>query len=465
MSLNFSLVTRPYSTSNAIQVALFKTSSPTVVAYSQEVQGPTSQLEWSFPGIARSNYIVKIYEIENGAVIQTYDSFTIVPAEKGLMSMKDSVWVTAGLTEGFSSGVIQNTIEDWVGWDITIHRESGGVMVVDDQYNWDKSTGTITLLKEGDAFGVGERFFVEFTPQQTTDADGGVPEAESSGGGSGFSSLKIVNANYTIALSDLGTKLLCLDGSPYFELQLPDLSSVPANTPVSIDVGIGSTKNVRLLPKYGQKINFLTGSLDSLVINQNEGLQIYKHQISATSYVWRIHSFNGGFLNVGNEVTRYGNLETGTLNLVFMDGGGDIGLSVNSYARLYDWVQTLPTAQLTTFSDWNSTVQTRRKYSLANANGYFRIPKLNGVFQRNAVSVQRTGEYQESQNLRHYHVLNGNIATSFNGSGGILVGNYSGFEAINDENKAGSETKRTMEYEGGDEARPENVSSLRFLSI
>ncbi|QES88874.1 hypothetical protein [Rhizosphaericola mali] len=463
MAVNFSLVTRPYTTENTVKVALYKTASPTVVYKSQELQGPLEQTEWAFPGLDIANYICKIYEVTDGSITQTFDSFTIVPANKGAYLMKESIWVTAGVTDGFNSGVDTNTMDDWAGWDIIVEREGGGTMVVNDQYFWDKTSGTITLAYPGDAFGVGERLFIQFVPQQTDDSTGGIPET--SGSSIGFGTLKTINADYTVSSSDFGNKLLALDGPDLFAVTLPDINTITPNQILYIEVGIGTTKNIQLNTASGQNISFIDGDRQTLYINQNEFIAIYKHQISTTQAKWRIHSFQGNFLQVGLECASYGSNITGgsPLNRVRLDGAN---LNVSQYARLYnDFVLKLPTSQVIDYASWTTSAATQAKYSLANANGIFRTPNLTGLFLRNAISPERTSEFQATQNLSHFHPMTGNINPSTSGEGGIIVGKFTGKEAINDVNVLNGTEYRTMELNGGDEARPNNYAALKFIYV
>lgn len=102
-----------------------------------------------------------------GLIVTDNPVFTIA----GNASYKKPVYITAGVTPGFTPDSNTATLDgtngtdDWRGWTPILFR--GTPLIPDVDYSWDIDTGVFMLLAQGDVFSPAERMFSQF--DQRTD--------------------------------------------------------------------------------------------------------------------------------------------------------------------------------------------------------------------------------------------------------------------------------------------------------
>lgn len=406
-NVNFSLVTRPYSTTNTVRVNLYKTTDPLVIAESQDKAGPLGQEEWDFPGLERVNYICRILEVSGATILQEYDNFTFVPDADTEVKYKNSqtiIRTTPGV--GGPNGNIWTMdgtggSDDWRGWDISLIICNRLGILPEADYQYVSATGVLTLIGDYSTFDADTWFIVQFATQIGT-GGGSVDTA-----GDLWKSAEIITNDYDILASDIGKKLVLRGDPTYFELNLPPINTVVPNRLLCIQSVGGNHKCVKINADSGDanSIEWLEGNRSNLYICQQEKLVLYRLVLDETTSVWAIDDFNGNWFRLGDSISNDGTAAM-MFNKLPLDGGGNdgrtTGLDVSEYARFYyDFVANLPVDQLVSFSSWG-TGDNIRKYSLASG-GKFHIPDRRNMYKRQSDGTNKPGDYQSDLIGPHAH--------------------------------------------------------------
>lgn len=390
--------------SNDIEIRVYEQANPLAVVVSDRKPQPHGLHTWSFPGLPRTNYLFRIFEMSGSSIVQQLGGdMDVVPGLGNGVNFRATEQIEADVTTGLTNGTNTFTFdgtagtEDWRGWEIsTIDRIGTGPMKKGVDYSWNKTTGVFTLAQSGDIFAPNEWFNVEFEAQ-TTAITQSTPTIFPL-----FSSAKIVTANYSISAgADFGTLLIVDPPGNYIELTLPDLATVVALRPITIEMRRSSTnKCCKIKTQSGQIIDWMQGSRDSLYICPNETIKIFNF-IDTTNpsipvSMWRVIDPIGNFLTVGNQISN-DNIPANMFNVIQFDGAQ---CDVFQFARLYnDYVSLLPTA--VNYDDW-ATGTNKYCFSLANssnpanANKFF-VPDRRNLFERITDGTRLPGAFQDQE--------------------------------------------------------------------
>jgi hypothetical protein len=278
-----------------------------------------------------------------------------------------------------------------------------------------------TLVNPGDIFGPNEWFNVEFEAQTSSPTDS-VPTAFPL-----FTSAKLVTANYSINAGDFGGILIVDPAGTYLEVTLPDIATVVALRPITIEMRRASTnKCAKILTQSGQTIDWMQGARDSLYICPNETIKIYKF-IDTTNpsipvSMWRTVDAIGNFLTVGHQIGD-DNITANLFNVVQFDGSQ---CDIFQFARLYnDYVLKLPPTQWVSYDDW-STGNFKYFFSLAdssnpaNANKFF-VPDRRNVVERITDGSRIPGSFQDEQVGAFSLALTGKVIKKSGTSNSVVV--------------------------------------------
>jgi hypothetical protein len=390
MTTTFNLITRPYTLiTNDVRVVLYKASDPTVIVTSQQFAAPHGQRTWTFPGLLRTNYIVKILEVNGATIVQQLDDFTIVPDSRDI-KIKQSRLIQVdsepGLTTGNTSATFDGTAgkDDWRGWTPHIELIGAGTSKVAIDYTFDSTTGTwtSTVPFEPDVY-----YFVEFEPIISTGA-GGVPITADL-----WSENKVISDNTNLLTDDWGKNILLKGAAPY-EVTLPDISTVPVNKLTFFESDNNAC--VSLKSSNANAINWLEGNRTKIYIRKSESLAIYREKIDDTTSRWRVKNAEGNFKRVGEVFSSYADT---ILNAIEFTGGQ---YDKNEHARLYnDHVLTQNAGNVVAYADWNAN---QTKFSFADATtGKFRVPNLSNLYERVTDGTKKQGDFQDEQVGKHNH--------------------------------------------------------------
>lgn len=394
--------------SNHIEIRIYAQSNPLAVIASLNYAAPHPLRTWSFPGLPRTNYLFRIFEMSGSSIIQQLGGdMDVVPGSSNGVDFRATEQIEADVTTGFTSGLNTFTFngtagtEDWRGWEIsTIDRIGTGPMKKNTDYLWDKTTGVFTLVQVGDIFAPNEWFNVEFEAQ-TSSITQSVPTIFPL-----FASAKIITANYSInAGTDFGALLIVDPPGNYIEITLPDIDTVVELRPVTIEMRRSSAnKCCKIITQSGQVIDWmgLSGPRNDLYMCPNETIKIYNF-IDTTNpgspvAMWRIADAVGNFLRVGNQ---FGDDQhpANMLNVVQFEG---TVCDIFQYARLYnDYVLKLPSLQLVNYDDW-ATGNNKYFFSLANSSNpananKFIIPDRRRMVDKMTDGGQPPGTFEDAQ--------------------------------------------------------------------
>jgi hypothetical protein len=364
---------------------------------------------WHFPGLPRANYGFSLDEIDaGGLVVQNLALFSVVPSQiDGYLTRKDEQ-IKVGTTPGFDTGATQAWFDgretapgsgifhpNYIGWDIVPSELTGrGILVEGLDYSWDEATGEFNLLQAGDILPESIWYNIHFNPSQTSQG-GGVPTIND------FST-RIVTEDDNIEVDDFGNNIVVEPDGVYLELYLPDINTVPQGRPVRIETkqGIGTdVQCVRIVPQEMQEIKFLDGTL--LMMN-NEALEIYRVRRDDESNEWRVRAHCGNFGRVGESVAD-DFTQVGVYCKQLLDGSIKDKLQ---YARIYEQVVLkLPATQVMNFDTWN-VGNNKYFFSLANSAdpgnaNKFHFPDRRDLFERNN-NAGKAGDYQADSMRRFW---------------------------------------------------------------
>jgi hypothetical protein len=414
------LNTTARATSNPNRVNLYKEDSPFAILDYKEYPAPHAERVWIFTDLVPGeNYFYRWIEVDNnGNTLQQYASqhFT-VPAYGALKVKAPIEWVT-NITPGFISGTNTATFdgtngtEDLRGWEIDPNEPGLGPFwkdhVGDLGYSWDKNTGTFTLLQPGLIFDVFERIHVTFLPKVIASSPPNLRDA--------WNGDIYITTTYQLLETDFGKNAI-VDGEPYIKITLPDINTVAPGRLLYVECG-GNTKCAEFICGGGNSniINYPKPGKNSLFICTSETLAIYRRKVSNVLSVWCVKFADGNFKTVGEHVTEY---QTDVINKVPLTNAI---YNKNSYARLYDYILSLPPLQVVAFGDWQF-ITNRYRYSTADANGDFHVPDFSGKYER-PTAGEAAGAYLLGSVGPHTHpvkvIYEGNDGSPFNKQGQVL---------------------------------------------
>jgi hypothetical protein len=249
--------------SNDIEIRIYEQANPLAIVTSDRKPAPHGLTTWSFPGLPRTNYLFRIFEVTGSPatiIQQLGGDMDVVPGLANGVNFRATEQIEADVTTGLTNGTNTFTFngtagtEDWRGWEIsTIDRIGTGPMKRGIDFNWNKTTGVFTLVQGGDQFAFQEWFNVEFEAQNNASTSS-TPTIFPI-----FSAAKIITSNYSInAGTDFGAILIVDPPGDYIELTLPDIATVVELRVVTIEMRRSSTtKCCKIITQSGQVIDWL----------------------------------------------------------------------------------------------------------------------------------------------------------------------------------------------------------------
>jgi len=351
---------------------------------------------WTFSGLPRENYGFLLEEINStGAAVRNLAKFDVVPGElEGSLNRADeqfTVDVTPGVVSGVNTLLFNGVagIPNYIGWDIVPSQLNGrGILSKRLDYTWNKTTGELKLVQADDVFEAMTDWNIHFVPVSQ-------PAGNSYPSINDFQ-ISVKTANYIATADDFGSKIICEPVSGYMELKLPDIALVPQGRKLMIEVQANYDCSVKLVTFGPEPIKFGKGTLIAL---RNERFSVYKY-LRGAAPEWRIDDQYGNFILCGTIIST-DSIQFDTLNARLLDGSS---LSKFTYARLYDYVLTLPAAQVVNFDDW-TTNKTYYSYANSLSGGsvnLFRIPDRRGLFERSIIAG-KAGDYVNDSLKSHAH--------------------------------------------------------------
>ena len=392
------------SITHDITIKVYAQSAPLAVVASLTHTPPHLADSWSFPGLDRTNYLFRIFETNDGTILQQLGGdMNVIPGSAGGVNYRATEQIQADVTVGVVSGLNTFTLdgtsgsEDWRGWDFdTIDRIGTGPMKRNVDYTWVPATAKFTLLAAGDLIASHEWFNVQFAAQIVAGSSSvptNIPR---------FFTPKIITANYNIdAGADMGGLLIIDPATNYIELQLPDITTVVAGRVLDVEMRRqGFMKCMKLKTLGSDYIDWLQGARPDLYACPQESFSIYKFtDPSGPTDMWRIYKPDGNFRCVGQWL--YDDADPGD---VYNNKILGIGSSIDKFqfARLYnDYVLNLPPSQVCSYDSW-ATGNNKYKFSFADSAdptkvNQFHIPDRSNTTDKTTDGTLLPGAYQPAQ--------------------------------------------------------------------
>jgi hypothetical protein len=409
-NLNATFTYTQYTGTNTIKIAIYKDSDPSTEVAAQYKQGAFTNGIFYFAGLDNVAYKVKRFEVDNADhthILADYGVFYVFTPSNQKIEYKAPVKWYAGTTlmaDGvtvFPAGVSSFTNADWAGWDAQMLHYFGGIYERGTDYSYDSVAGIVAKLLPGDVFEQDARYELIFAPR--------ISDAGSDTGTSfGFAGKKYITANSSLTAADMGKKILIKGAAGYLEVALPKLSDVQELKPFYIEMPPSNTvRCAKFKAQPNEKIDFAKGNLTELCLYPSESFEIYKETddtdtANVVSY-WRIQNAQGNFLKVGETVSDEGDTSH-VINKIQKDGGG-FGLDANVYARLYNYILNLPSAQVVTYAQWGSG-NNKYKFSLKDSiTNLFHIPDTRGLYESQSNAARLANSYEDSALEDHEHLI------------------------------------------------------------
>jgi hypothetical protein len=444
MQISVSSQTTLLNASNFFVFALYDASAPTVLLESQQPPKPYGnpiQISFTYNCLAGHIYIIKLWESPDdtptGIVRNSFSQ--AVNSNESSVKIKLDEYLEADLTAGLVSGTTAYVNTDWAGWDYSIERVGAGTMTPDSevsanpQYHQD-ATGGFHLIIDGDVFAANEKFVVRFIPQVVSITPAGVPSSI-------FSDGRIVTADATLTLTDIGKAIFIQSATTKITIALPALSTVSDYSFFYLFSNGGLHYNAIIQAPGSDKFLFNTDR-SQLILGQCENAKIFK-----ANGKWNIENDLPGVLKVGELFHTHMGEEINSLPL-----SGQL-VSRADYPRLWAWAQSLPSGSIVADSAWTSTSVTvddigyytlKGGFSVGDGSTTFRLPLIDKYFIRPINSDRVAGSLELQTVQLHDHGITGSSLTNFGGNGWVPAVNPRTPESAGRTDKAGSvETKPT----------------------
>lgn len=409
---------------------------------------------WSFSGLPRANYIFSLDVINAGGLpIENLAYFNVVPGQLGGAIVRgDEQYKVGGVNSGLVAGANSATFDgssskpDFRGWDVwpSISAGPNNPLVKDVDFSWDEVTGVLQLLQIGDAFQDQAWWHFKFDSKPQT-VGNSVPTIFDY-------SVRLVSNSYSVQYEDFGNCIITEPIDELINLTLPPLASIPVGRDLRIEFGGNDLACVKLLAASGESVPLTFGY-------PGESCIVYRFQRFGGANEWRV-KFTGLAKLTGSIV--YNDQVQADLELVYKRLDNEV-CNIRQHARLYEYVQNLPPAQVVNFADW-ATGNNKYLYSLANIDGDFHVPDRRGLTAK-STNANTAGVFEDWATVEHKHEQTiGTIPSTIFGRGliGRLIGNYNGLGT------AGtiSDLTSPLRNSDGSNFNPSNIASeTRVKSI
>jgi hypothetical protein len=437
---------------NQLVMALSKKTAQGVILHTFALPKPYSaqtQLH-TFLGLENVVWYYQLFESPDGSATGTVRCFFDIQPNQNSYNVRDDLYLVADISPFFISGPTATRYgpdSSLPGWNWGLERIAQGTQQPLVKYVKTKAGVDTTqddldadgwrLAVTGDVIGPNEEWNMRFLPQLAATSSPSTANL--------ISATNILTANTTLDNSAIGQAFWLMGGGGYFEVQLPDATTVPDNQPLYFMSNGGSHINVSLKCFAGQQIQWFKNQSDlnsntlasRIVLGQVENMAIYKVTMADSSVRWVILYGAEGAKAVGEIVHSYSRIG---LNYLFLDGNQ--GLSRTTYARAWDFISGLDASCVVSGGSWNATAtvdgQTYNtnhgKFSTGDGSTTFGVPKIfdYGFLRAKSGTVGGApfqgfpGDLQTLQLLNHtQNTLIGNLPGSPNGHGPTAsIGNY-----------------------------------------
>lgn len=365
MIWNLSIVAIPNTPGNKLVAAIYKRSTPTILADSAVLTEPylgDPELI-SFLNVDPVVYNFKLWESADGSPSGILRNFFSLQPTNATINVRGNLYLITGVSAGLVAGTNSYVDSSLAGWTYAVERVPG-TMFPDLDYAVDMAGG-FHLLLSGDVFNPMERFVLWFTPQ-VQQIDPNVTTNDI------ISGLDLITADIALDSTAIGRGKLIQGASEWVVIKMPDLATVPENKPINFYSQGGIHTSAIFLPADSTSDEFLWPDTGQIVILQSTQLKIFK-----AIGKWIIDYISPDALMAGSIIY---DMVTSRKNTVFANGAL---VSRLQYASLWKFVED-NSALMVTEAHWADTQTINEKVYNKNMGKYsdgdgvntFRLPQL-----------------------------------------------------------------------------------------
>lgn len=433
---------------NKLVIVIYKTTAPST-ELARIVKNPphTSPYNFEFTDLAAGNYIVNIHESTDGIALGNlrHDYWVDAESNDSIIKVIDFI-CNRGATYDPNQGDTQFNHPDTVGLEAKL-LFIPGIGAIPNGIRWHQTATGVELI-DGSAFTDGQECTLVLAGTTTVTA---APPAEVP-----FSIVVEKTSDATLTLADLN-KVVVLNHPSKLDMTLPMVGTATD--------GVGylfqsETPSGKIIAGGADKIRFRGADIGYLYLGWGESVRLVK-----AAGKWYALEAKGQWEQVGRRIgVDNSSSDLQRLNMVLADGSE---LDGNLYRRLYDFVASLPPAQVMSLTAWTTNTAKQRFFGLDTVTKKIRVPKMQGLFIRflnniSAVDPERgdniPGGYQGQAVYLRGEVKRGD---SYSGSGQQAALRTGGGQGTNTQTPVPVDWIEGM----GNETRPANVGQLPVVLI
>lgn len=493
MNLSLWQKTDPVPAGFTLVMAISKSSAKSIILNTYELPLPyTGQTQLhTFSGLQNVLYYYQLFLSPSHDATGTVQNYFDVQPNVNAYNVRDNLSLRADISPFIASGTnFYGVDSSLVGWNWYLERLNAGSINYGEL--WTKTKGGVDttiddmdadgwrLTGTGDLIGNDERFVIHFYPQlqaTSTQQDSAL-----------ISQTILLTATTTLTNSAAGQAFILQGGGGYFQVNLPDIATVPDSTPIHFNSAGGNHVNVGIAAFAGQAFEWydnqtnLGSNTRSTIIylGQCQNIWIMRFTYPDGSKRWQVFGDTDGIRCVGEIMYDYSKIPLNTVQLAGQT------LSRVNYARLWAWVQNLEPGCLIADGSFNATTTldgvayfiNRGKFTTGDGSTTFRVPLLYsgtasgiGFLRMIDGSGRLPGSFQADAIQDHQHEETiGDLPATLFGKGKIRDrGNYN-FHASNPTDLTGHpglivggtfQDSQKLSYE----SRPVNIGVYGLIRI
>jgi|GEM_PF-3497443 len=445
MNLSLWQETKPVSAGHTLVMAISKKSAPSIIVAYFELPLPyTGQTQLhTFTGLDNVVYYYQLFESPDHGPDGTVRNYFDIQPNQNAFNVRDNLYLRADNSPFFASNTnFYGQDSSLIGWNWYLENPTLGTLNYGEV--WTKTIAGVATtiddmaadgfqyLQPGYLIGNDERAVIHFYPQLSATS---TPQSSAM-----ISQTTLLTSTTTLTNSAAGQAFQLEGGGGYFQVNLPDITTVPDSVPIFFNSGGGNHVNVGISAFAGQSLQWFNNQTNLgsatrasiIYLGQGENIWIIRFTYPDGSKRWLVQGDTFGVRTVGEVIYDWSKIP---LNTVLMAGQT---LSRTNYARLWAWVQTLDAACLISDGSFNSTTTldgiayyiNQGKFTTGDGSTTFRVPLLtttgasgSGFLRMVDGSGRFPGSLQADAMPDHRHdTLTGKFPGDPNGEGSIKFG-------------------------------------------
>jgi len=464
LSLNINIGSAPSNPTSYLLVAIYDPSAPSVVLAFFSLPQPytlNENFNVTFPGLNAQNYNLTIWEnITNTVGGTARNQWSVQPTQETTQVRAD-LYLEADVSPNLVSGTTSYVADgpnDLTGWTYSVERVAAGTQfpVIGSTIAFDANG--FHLTQAGDVFNPNEKWVLHFVPLVQQAAP---PPTPTSGL---FASVIIVTANQILDNSYSRQGILIQGTGAALTITLPLLSTMADLQPIYFISDGGEHINATLLVQGTDRIEWTGSQLARIVLAQGEHCWLFKSNL-----IWNVMSASGSIMDAGSIIYSYklaGGTNPYVKNTVLANGQT---LSRITYARLFDFLNSVPGDGIVSDSHWGDSVSVngvtyfpnKGKWTFGDGSTTFRVPYLVNQFIRGVDgSTRLLASYQpDGVGVFNASMVGNEITKGGNSNQIITIGN------VNDGVIGPATATNVLVTGDGGDTHPLNIGLFALIRI